>query len=177
MPMMRIDVSAFVLAPPETVMDVYADYPDWPSFIPTIKAVHLIRREGDKVVLAIDHVEGRVINELVVRRPDEIELWEAKRHYEARFLNRFTPVGDGTRFAISARIHLRPHALLLQPFVYGYARRRIEWFQVAPVKGEAEARARRLRSCGNAGDAPPWRYHTNSPAPFTRRVSRNGCVD
>ena len=139
--MMRIEVSAIVRAPQPLVMDVYADYTNWPCLIPTIKGVRLIRREGNRLFLAIDHVEGAVINELVIRRPDEIDLWEAKRHYHALFQNRFEPVGDGTRFTIKAEIELHPPVGFLQPFLYDYARRRIERFQVEPIKVEAEARA------------------------------------
>jgi len=36
-------------------MEVYADYTNWPAFIPTIKAVRLMRRDGPKPILAIDH--------------------------------------------------------------------------------------------------------------------------
>ena len=139
--MMNINVSAFVAAPRKTVMNVYLDYESWPSFFPTINAVRIIRREGEKLVLAVDHVEGPVINELLVRWPDEIELWERKRRYYGHFLNRFDTVGGGTQFVIRAEIGLRAHLRLLQPFVYGYAKRRIERFQVTPVRREAEARA------------------------------------
>lgn len=139
--MVTLNLSAFVAAPRQTVMEVYADYRNWSSFIPTIKAVHLLRREGDTLVLAVDHDEGHVINELLVRWPDQIELWESKRFYEGRFWNHFETIEGGTRFEIRAEIRLRPLVRLLQPFVHGYARRRIERFQIAPVKREAEARA------------------------------------
>ena len=46
---------------------LYADY--WPRLFPTIKGVRLIGREGSKQVLEIDHLEGKVVNELVVRHP------------------------------------------------------------------------------------------------------------
>ena len=140
-PMINISVSAFVAAPRKTVMDVYMDYEKWPSFFPAIKAVRMIRREGGRLVLAVNHVEGPVINELLVRWPDEIELWERKRRYDGHFRNRFETVGAGTRFVVRAEIELRRHLRLLQPFVCGYAKRRIARFQVTPVRLEAEARA------------------------------------
>jgi hypothetical protein len=62
-------------APRETVLDVYADYRGWPGLFPTISGVRLLRREGAKLVLEVDHVEGKVLNELVVRPPDAIDLW------------------------------------------------------------------------------------------------------
>ena len=50
-----INVSEYIAASPQTVMEVYADYTNWPAFIPTIKAVRLMRRDGPKPILAIDH--------------------------------------------------------------------------------------------------------------------------
>ena len=94
--MITLNLSAFVAAPRQTVMEVYADYRNWSSFIPTIKAVHLLRREGDTLVLAVDHDEGHVINELLVRWPEQIELWESKRFYEGRFWHHFETV-EGAR--------------------------------------------------------------------------------
>jgi hypothetical protein len=91
--------------------------------------------------LEIDHIEGRAINELLVRSPDEIDLWEVKRRYDARFLNRFDTVPGGTRFTVSGDIYLKGLAKLLQPFLRGYVRRQMERLQLQPVKAEAEARA------------------------------------
>jgi hypothetical protein len=64
-------------------LDVYADYSSWPRLFPTISGVRLLRREGAKLVLELDHVEGTVINKLLVRRPDQLDLWEEKRRYDA----------------------------------------------------------------------------------------------
>jgi hypothetical protein len=89
--------------------------------------------------LEIDHVEGRVINELVVRLPDTLELWEEKRRYDVRFSNRFEAVPGGARFTARGDIYLKSWARLLQPFLAGYVRR----LQLQPVKAEAEARGRR----------------------------------
>jgi hypothetical protein len=108
---------------------------------PTITAVRLVGREGPKLVLEVDHVEGKVSNELVVRAPDQLELWEQKRRYNARFLNCFEIVPDGTRFTVRGEIHLKGWARLLQPFLQGYVRRQMRQLQLEPVKAEAEARA------------------------------------
>jgi hypothetical protein len=112
----------------------------WP--FPTISGVRLLRREGAKLVLAVDHVEGRVLNELVVRPPDAIDLWEEKRRYDARFLNRFEEVPGGTRFTVSGEVFLKGWARLLRPFLGGYVRRQMERLQLQPVKAQAEARTR-----------------------------------
>lgn len=139
--MLQVEASTMVRAPKETVLEVYADYPSWPRLFPTISAVRLLRREGPKLVLEVDHVEGKVSNELVVRPPDELDLWEVKRHSNARFLNRFQTVPGGTRFTVSGTIYLKGWARLLQPFLRGYARRQMQRLQLQPVKAEAEARA------------------------------------
>jgi hypothetical protein len=141
--MMRVDATTVIKAPKETVSDLYAEYTNWPSLFPTIKGVRLIHQEASKKILEIDHVEGKVINEMVVRSPDEIDLWEVKRRYTARFLNRFESIPGGTRFAVSGEIHLKGIAKLLQPFLRGYVRRQMERWQLQPVKAEAETRARR----------------------------------
>jgi hypothetical protein len=72
---MHVEAKTMVKAPKETVSEVYADYRNWPRLFPTISGVRLLRCEGSKLVLEIDHIEGKVINELVVRSSDEIDLW------------------------------------------------------------------------------------------------------
>ena len=93
-------------------------------------------------MMAVLHVEGKVRNELVVRPPDAIDLWEEKRHYDARFSNRFESAAGGTRFTVRGDIRLRGWARLLQPSLGGHVRRQIQRLQLQPVKAEAEARAR-----------------------------------
>jgi len=139
--MLHVEVSDTVRAPRQTVLDVYADYSGWPDLFPTISGVRLLRREGDKLVLEVDHVEGKVLNELLVRPPDTLDLWEEKRHYAARFLNRLEPAPGGTRWTVDGDIYLKGWARLLRPFLRGYVRRLIRRLQVQPVKAEAEARA------------------------------------
>jgi Polyketide cyclase / dehydrase and lipid transport len=126
-------------APRETVLDVYADYRGWPGLFPTISRVRLLRREGAKLVLEVDHVEGKVLNELVVRPPDAIDLWEEKRRYDALFLNRLEAVPGGTRFTVRGEIYLKGWARLLRPFLGGFVRRQMRRLQLQPVKAEAEA--------------------------------------
>ena len=110
-----------IKAPRQTVLNIYADYPSWPRLFPTISAVRLLGREGPKLVLEVDHVEGKVIN-----------------------------VPDGTRFTVRGEIHLKGWARLLQPFLRGYTRRHMQRLQLQPVKAEAEARARAGRRSGHA---------------------------
>jgi hypothetical protein len=141
--MLHVEVATTVKAPRQTVLDVYADYASWPRLFPTISGVRLQRREGAKLVLEVDHAEGKVINELLVRPPGTLELWEEKRRYDARFTNRFEPVPGGTRFTVDGDIYLKGWARLLQPGLGGYVRRQIERLQQQPVKAEAEARAHR----------------------------------
>lgn len=143
MQVMTVVASTTVSAPPATVCDVYAEYRSWPRLFPTINGVRLLRREGAALVLEVDHLEGTVINELLVRPPDEISLREVHRRFDALFLNRFQATPGGTRFTVTGEIHLNGVARLLQPFLPGYVRKRMERLQLQPVKAEAEARARR----------------------------------
>jgi Polyketide cyclase / dehydrase and lipid transport len=139
---LQVEASTTVDAPRKTVLDVYADYQSWPGLFPTISGVRLLGRDGPKLILEVDHVEGKVRNELLVRPPDALDLWEVKRRYDARFRNRFDAVPGGTRFTVSGDIRLKGWARLLQPFLGGYVRRQMQRFQLQPVQAEAEARAR-----------------------------------
>jgi hypothetical protein len=147
---LQVEVSTTVEAPRETVLGVYADYAGWPRLFPTIGGVRLLGRQGPKLVLQVDHAEGKVLNELVVRPPDRLDLWEEKRRYDAWFRNRFDRVPGGTRFTARGEIHLKGWARLLRPFLGGFARRQMRRLQLEPVKAEAEARARAGRSGGPA---------------------------
>jgi hypothetical protein len=73
---MHVEASTMVKAPKKTVSEIYADYRNWPRLFPTIRGVRLLRHDGSKLVLEIDHTEGKVINELMVRSSDELDLWE-----------------------------------------------------------------------------------------------------
>jgi hypothetical protein len=141
---LQVEVSTTVQAPRETVLGVYADHQGWPRLFPTISGVRLLRREGPKLVLEVDHVQGKVINELTVRPPAALDLREVKRRYIARFHNRFEAVPGGTQFMVRGEIHLKGWASLLQPFLRGYVRRQMQRLQLQPVKAEAEARARQV---------------------------------
>jgi hypothetical protein len=134
------------------VCAVYADYPNWPRLFPTIKGVRLLRRDGAAVVLEIDHVEGKVINRLVVKECNEIDLWEIKRRYDALFVNRFEAVPAGTRLTVTGEIYLKGWARLFRPLLGGYVRSLMRRFQLTPVKEESERRARLWREAEGTED-------------------------
>jgi hypothetical protein len=136
---LQISASTTVRAPKETVWSVYADYHGWPAMFPTIKAVRLLRSHGPTLLLEVDHREGKVLNELTVPGPDEIDLRETKRRYDARFVNRFRTVAAGTLFTVDGEIRLYGVARLLRPVLRGYVRRRMELYQLRPVQAAAEA--------------------------------------
>lgn len=140
---MLAEVAAVAQAPKETLWDVYAAYQNWPSLFRAIRGVRLTSHEGPKVAVEVDHVEGKVPNELILRRPDEIDLWEIKRHYDACFHNRFVTVADGTLFVVTGEIWLKGWARFLRPFLPGYIRRQMRRLQLRPVQAEAETQARR----------------------------------
>ena len=94
-------VSMVIRAEPERVMDVYRDYTQWPRLFPaTIRGVRLIRADGPRTEVEVDHREGRVPNVMTEVAPNRIDLWEAKRRYDATFENRFDrlPKGRATRY-------------------------------------------------------------------------------
>lgn len=139
-PVIHIEVSTTVRAPTYVVSSVYADYMHWHDVFPTISAVRLIRVEGSRQILEIDHREGKVINTLTVLSPDCIELEEVKRRYDAKFMNRFDAVPAGTRFTVLGDVCLKGWAKLLTPVLGVYVRRQMERYQLQPVKVAAEAR-------------------------------------
>jgi hypothetical protein len=149
---MLAEVSAVVRAPAETVSGVYADYQNWSGLFPTISGVRLVSSKGPRLALEVDHVEGRVSNELILRCPDDIDLWEVKRRYDACFRNRFVAIPEGTLFVVTGEIWLKGRARLLRPFLTGYIRRQIRRLQLRPVQARAEALAQRA----GQGDDQRW---------------------
>jgi hypothetical protein len=149
---MLAEVSAVVRAPKQTVSAVYAAYQDWPGLFPTISRVRLISRDGPRLALEVNHVEDTVLNERILRCPDEIDLWEIKRRYDACFRNRFVAIPEGTLFVVTGEIWLKGWARLLRPFLTGYIRRQMRRLQLRPVQARAEAQAQRP----GQGDDQRW---------------------
>jgi hypothetical protein len=149
---MLAEVSAVVRAPRQTVSAVYAAYRDWPGLFPTISGVRLLSRDGPRLALEVDHAEGTVPNELILRCPDDIELWEVKRRYDACFRNRFVVIPEGTLFVVTGEVWLKGWARLLRPFLPGYMRRQMRRLQLRPVQAQAEAQAQRA----GQGDDQRW---------------------
>ena len=137
--MLHVEASTIVHASPVQAADIYCDFNNWPSVFPTIHAVRLIREDAGKIVLAIDHWEGQVVNILTFISPTEIQLVEIKKHYDAQFLNRFEVAPDGARYTVLAYISLKGFAKFLKPFLGGYVRRQIIRFVLEPIKQTAEA--------------------------------------
>lgn len=130
--------SIIVRAPADVVRAVYADYASWPEFFTTISAVRLLRRRGPTVVVEVDHVEGKVVNELTFTPRGELELREFKRRYDGLFVNRFDPIPQGTRVTVRARLTLKGRARAVGPIVGWYARRQVRRLQLEPLKSRAE---------------------------------------
>ena len=156
---MLAEVSAVVRAPKQTVLAVYAAYQDWPGLFLTISGVRLISRDGPRLALEVNHVEGTVLNELILRCPDEIDLWEIKRRYDACFRNQFVTIPGGTLFVVTGEVWLKGWARLLRPFLGGYMRRQMHRLQLRPVQAEADAQAwqatgRAMTSVEATGSAP-----------------------
>lgn len=137
--MIHAEVSTVIRAPQPKVVAIYRDYENWPRLFPlTIKGVHLLCVTTDKTVLLIEHTEGRVINLLTYRSPEEIVLEEFKRKYDAQFINRFTTCPEGTRFTLTANIALKGVYQWLTPLLPRYLRWQMTTYVLKPVKSYAE---------------------------------------
>jgi hypothetical protein len=147
---MKVETSDLVGVPPEQAYDIYADYAGWPHVFPTISAVHLLRHTGNSVVLEVDHrTAGKVSNELLLQPKRQLELRESKRRYDARFVNRFESVPEGSRITVTGDIRLKGLARFLAPFLGWYARRLIERFTLQPIKVAAEGQSQSLGEKSN----------------------------
>lgn len=137
--MPEAEASIIIRAPQTHVAQLYRDYERWPQLFPaTIRGVRLIRSEGAKTELEINHREGRIPNVMTEVGPDRVDLWEAKRRYEGNFVNRFEVVPEGTRYTVEADIKLKGAAKLLGPLLGVYIRRQILRYVLAPMRVAAE---------------------------------------
>ena len=137
--MPHAEASIIIHAPQARVAQLYRDYQSWPQLFPaTIRGVRLIRSEGSRTELEIDHREGKVPNVMTDVSPERVDLWEAKRRYEGSFVNRFEAVPEGTRYTIVADIKLKGAAQLLGPLLGGYIRQQIVRYVLAPMRVAAE---------------------------------------
>ena len=133
------DVSIIIRAPWTRVAELYRDYQGWPRLFPaTIRGVQLVRSDGRRTELEIEHREGKVPNVMTEVSPHRIDLWEAKRRYEGSFVNTFEAVPEGTRYSVSADIKLKGLAQLLEPLLGPYIRRQIIRYVLTPIRMAAE---------------------------------------
>jgi len=132
--------SLFIRAPWERVALLYRDYHHWPTLFPaTIRGVQLVRAEGDRTELEIDHREGKVPNVMMEVSPQRVDLWETKRRYDGSFVNRFEEVAAGTRFTVEADIRLKGPFKLLAPFLTRYITRQVVRYVLEPMRLAAES--------------------------------------
>lgn len=132
-----------VHAAPSVVAALYRDYAGWPELFPaTIRGVRLLRIENGRTHLEVHHREGKVVNVMTDVSDARIDLWEAKRRYDATFVNRFEPTADGTRYVVEADVRLKGAARLLTPFLGPLVRRQLRRYVLEPVRRAAERSAR-----------------------------------
>ena len=137
--MPHVETSMIIRAPVARVAGLYRDYRNWPRLFPaTIRGVRLERTQGNRTELLIDHREGTVPNVMTEVSPGRVDLWEARRRYNARFVNRFEAVPEGTRYTVAADVELKGAAKLLAPFLGGYIRTQIIRYVLAPMRVAAE---------------------------------------
>ena len=137
----RTTVEITIAAPPERVAALLADFRRWPEIFPmTIQSTELRRRDSSLVEVMVHHRrEGDVINVLVFRSPDTIELREFKRRFNAVFRNRFLPSPAGTRYVVDAEIRLKGGYALLAPFLRRFVQRTLRRYLLEPMRLAATA--------------------------------------
>jgi len=138
---MRVIAREIIEAAPERVSSLYRDYARWPQLFPmTIRAVRLIRDEGATKTIEVAHATaGTVVNVMRAVSPDEIELREFKRRYDATFTNRFDRHARGTRYTVTADVKLKGWLRALAFIAAPIARRQITRFVLLPMKRRAES--------------------------------------
>jgi hypothetical protein len=152
--MPHAEASIIIRAPWMRVAQLYRDYRGWPRLFPaTIRGVRLVRAEGDRTELEIDHRDGKVPNVLTEMSPQRVDLWETKRRYEGSFVNHFQAVPEGTRYSVTADIKLKGPAKLLAPLLGGHIRRQMIRYVLAPMRVAAET----SQEPSPRGSLPPQR--------------------
>jgi hypothetical protein len=139
---MTVVAATTVSAPPATVCDVYAEYRSWPRLFPTINGGGCCAARGRRLSWRSAISRARSLTScwsgLPMRSP--CGRFTAASTRCSSTVSRPSP---GARFTVTGEIHLNGAARLLQPFLPGYVRKRMERLRLQPVKAEAEARARR----------------------------------
>jgi hypothetical protein len=137
----RTTVEITIPAPPERVAALFTDFRRWPQIFPsTIQSTELRRRGSSLIEVMVHHRhEGDVINVLVLRSPDTVELREFKRRFDAVFVNRFLSSSVGTRYVIEAEIRLKGGYALLAPFLRRFAERALRRYVLEPMRSAATA--------------------------------------
>lgn len=146
---LRVKATITVHAPSTLVRSLYAFYPGWPATFPTITGVRLVGRRGSTQVLEVDHVEGKVTNDLTATVEHRIELRELTRRYDASFMIEAEPVRAGTRLTVRGDLQFKGPVRLMQPFLAPYARRQLHRLHLNAVKRRAEAQAPQVHPIGS----------------------------
>jgi len=135
----RSVVSAHVNASADFVRSLYEDPDNWAKLFPaTIRDAHVVRRDKDRAVVEVSHIEGKVVNILHFISPARIDVTEFKRRYTATFTNEFIPDGEGMCYRITGIICLRWPYKVLSPFLRPIVVARMRRFIVEPLKCAAE---------------------------------------
>ena len=139
--MVHAEESILIRAPQNRVFALYADYGGWPRLFPeTIRGVRFLAENRNTTTLEIEHVEGKVVNLVRFLPPDEIQLEEFKRHYDARFTNRFERRGAATRYTLVADVAPKGWTKALLPIAQTIVRSKMRRFVLEPMKRLAESR-------------------------------------
>jgi hypothetical protein len=150
--MVHAEVSTCIQADPWKACGLLADPAKWPEIFPrTIRSVQLLRREGVFLEIEVRQRDGLAVHRMRILSPEELELEERTKRYDARFICRFGPDHGGTRLSLVAEIELkRPFGLrrlLPKPFVVHQIKRHV----MKPLKTYAESRRAAPRNGNGSG--------------------------
>ena len=128
-------------ASPERLTRLYLDYAHWDSLFPaTIRGVRLLREGDGETTVEVDHrTEGAVVNIIRPLSPTAIEVEEFKPRFDATFVNRFEPRGNGARYVLDAEVRLHMPFAVLGPLIKPIVRRRMRRFVLEPMRAAAES--------------------------------------
>jgi hypothetical protein len=155
----RIRETLAIRAAPQRLATLYIDYPNWSRLFPaTIRGARWIGDDGRDITVEVDHrSEGRVVNIIRPISSTVIALDEFKPRFDATFVNRFEPAGDGTRYVLDAEIHFRVPYALIAPLLRGIIRRRMRRFVLEPMRDAAEPERPRRKHSPRRAKARPER--------------------
>lgn len=140
--MIRVQVSELIRASKETLYQINIDIMSWPKWLPHVKSIRVVNREGNSTTFEGEYVEdGRSLSARDVQHvisQDEVEEEIHRPRYSARILYQYESVDGGTRLTVTIDVALKGLNKLAAPFIKGRIRRELGANIFAPLRQVAE---------------------------------------